>query len=389
MMMRSARGSVATWEIDPPTPPPELDSGSPVAYVVLRAKGLPVGRLVLEPPYPEDPADWSRLASNAARVGLRCLDPDTPGVPAREVAVVVATRNRPDDLDACLSALRRLEAGPGEIIVADSASTDPIEVANIARRHDALLVRLHRPGLSLARNAGAGRASCPFVAFLDDDCRVDPAYLGGLARGFETREVWAVTGQLVPSELDTDAQRLFLRYAHMDRRGFEPRRFEASRAESRHWPLDAWRMGSGGNLAVRRDIFQRLGGFSTSLGLGTPALGGEDLFLLWSVIRAGGQVVYRPDAMAWHRHHRDLRSLRHVMFGYGAGHRAYLRAAARAGATSIRLLDYRLSFWVDRAKRFVRASTGLWNVPADLVIREAAGHLSGGWRARRAEREAT
>jgi glycosyltransferase involved in cell wall biosynthesis len=173
-------------------------------------------------------------------------------------------------------------------VVADSASRDPAAVAAVARGAGARLVRLEKPGLSRARNAGAAAASGSILAFLDDDCRVDPTYLDQLRAGFTDDGVWAVTGLLLPLELDTEAQRLFLRYSHMDRRGFLPRRFDRDSRPSRHWPVDAWQMGSGGNLAVRAARLARLGGFHTALGLGTPARGGEDLFLLWSVVQGGG-----------------------------------------------------------------------------------------------------
>ena len=52
-------------------------------------------------------------------------------------------------------------------------------------------------------------------------------------------------------------------------------------------------MGSGGNLAVRRRALRGWGGFREDLGLGTPARGGEDLFLLWQAIGTGATVVYR------------------------------------------------------------------------------------------------
>ncbi len=384
MSPRTRPGHVTVWDVDSGKGAPAIPDGASIAYVVLRSAGRPVGRVVLEPPYPDDPAFWSEASR-----GMSLPAEPTGGIPGREISVVVATRDRPADLDRCLAALAGLDPAPREVVVADSASADRASVAEVAARRGARLVRLDRPGLSIARNAGAAAATGRIVAFLDDDCLVDPWYLRGIGLGFTADSVWAVTGQLLPAELETEAQRLFLRYSHMDRRGFAPRRFALGRRESRHWPLDAWRMGSGGNLAVRKDPFARLGGFSPALGLGTPSLGGEDLFFLWSVVRAGGEVVYRPDAMAWHRHHPDLDALRRVMFGYGAGHRAYLRAARRAGAPARSVLDYRASFWFDRGKRLLRALTGRWPVPAELVLREAWGHLAGGRLARRAEREAS
>jgi GT2 family glycosyltransferase len=196
-----------------------------------------------------------------------------------------------------------------------------------------------------------------------------------------------VAGQLLPREIATQAQRVFLAYSHMDRRGFEPARFGPGWHPSTYWPVDSWRVGSGGNLAVRSDTFERIGGFPPFLGLGTPARGGEDLFFTWSVLRQGGTAVYRPDAVAWHRHHGTMEALLQVMFGYGAGHAAYLRAARRNGAPLGKVLPYRLSYWYDRIVRLGKSLLGLAPYPVSLVLRELSGSLAGGSLGRRSAEE--
>jgi hypothetical protein len=99
-------------------------------------------------------------------------------------------------------------------------------------------------------------------------------------------------------------------------------------------------------------------------------------------------VVYRPDAMAWHRHHRTWAELERVLFGYGAGHTAYLRAAMKAGAPARTVTLYSLSFLADRCLRVARSLTGQAKVPAGLVLRELAGSVAGPFLGRRAAREA-
>ena len=386
-----------------PLRPPET-AGAELVYLVLRWKGRPVGRLVLEGASPPDAETFRHAVLEAAAAGiffaeLEARDPEPSLARLRSsgeatvspdaVSVVVATRNRPDDLAECLTAIGEMHPAPGEIIVADSASARPDEIARIVIELGARLVRLDEPGLSLARNAAAREVSGSVIAFLDDDCRVDPGWLTALCSGFSDDGVGVVAGQLLPRELHTDAQRLFLRYSHMDRRGFVPHRFQLDAEESPHWPLDVWRIGSGGNLAVRAATFERVGGFRRYLGLGTAARGGEDLFFLWSVLRAGEAAVYRPDAVAWHRHHERLDALHDVMFGYGAGHAAYLRAVREVGAGFVAVLGYRASFWADRLLRLGRSVTGLSPVPAGMVVREMAGSLCGGHLGRRAERDAT
>ena len=391
--MSAATGRVVDWALDvEPLNPPEVARGE-IAYLLLRHRGRPVGRLVVEGG--RGPAGRALVAAarEAAAPGMAAAEAEariartsraqTPG----SISVVVATRNRPDDLRAALGALRALDPPPGEIVVVDSASDDPRAIAAIAEKAGARLLRCDRPGLSLARNAGAAAARGAIVAFLDDDCRVDPGWLGAIARGFEDPGVHAVTGSYAPSELATRAQILFLRYAHMDRRGATAARFSRTSSPSKHWPLDAWRMGSGGNIAVRAEAFRAQGGFRTDLGLGTPALGGEDLCFLWSTVRDGGDVVYRADAMAWHRHHRDLAALRRVMFGYGAGHAAYLRAAVVAGAPPGAARFYEASVAYDRVKRFVAALVAGEPAVAGLVLREAWGMVRGRSLGRRAADE--
>lgn len=384
----SARGVVVDVELDRELALPEAARDAGLAYVVLRWRGRPVARLVLERGE-SDAAAFEARAREIAREPIAFAERERLECPPEpsSVTVVIATRDRPADLDVCLAALRALRPGPGGIVVADSASAEGGVVAAVAARHGARLVRAPRPGLSLARNLGAHAAPGPIVAFLDDDCRVDAGWLEAIRAGFAGDGADCVTGQLLPSELDTEAQTLFLRYAHMDRRGFLPHRFHADTRESRHWPIDVWRCGSGGNLAVRLDTFWHLGGFRPDLGLGTPSLGGEDLFFLWQVLSTGGTVVYRPDAMAWHRHHRSLHALGRVLYGYGAGHAAYLLAARRSGAPAGRVAAYRASFWWDRTKRIGRSLAGLWPVPARLVWREIAGSVAGPRRFRRAAKE--
>jgi GT2 family glycosyltransferase len=378
---RGGRLQIVSIDLETAAWSPAAPHSGEGAYVIGRFRGRPVARRVFEGSLPRGASALAALlraeAEEAIEVARRETKAGRPGTPqATDVGVVIATRNRVEDLRDCLAALGRLDPPPGQIVVADSASDDPGAIVAAAREAGARIVRCDRPGLSLARNAGAAVARSPILAFLDDDCRVDPGWLLALRRGFEDESVAMVTGAFAPAELSTPAQLLYLRTAHMDRRGFLPRRFTREAAPSRHWPLDAWRVGSGGNLAVRASAFAERGGFRLDLGLGTPARGGEDLFMIFDVIRSGRDVVYRPDAMVWHRHHRDLGSLRRVMYGYGAGHRAYVRAVAESGWARRRIALYYASFAYDRAKRLAAAAAALDPRRVGLVVREAAGTVA-------------
>lgn len=99
----------------------------------------------------------------------------SPGT-ARDVTVVVASRNRRDDL---LASLPRHEA---PVVLVDNASTDDT-VAAVREAHPEVTVLTleHNVG-ARARTVGVERAGTEFVAFADDDSWWAP---GDLARAVE------------------------------------------------------------------------------------------------------------------------------------------------------------------------------------------------------------
>ncbi len=201
-------------------------------------------------------------------------------------SIVLSTRDRPDQLAGALLPLKRLRYDSYEVLVVDNApSGDETagrfqEIVGDDPRFRYTLEP--RPGLSRARNRGLAEATHDHVAFTDDDALVDPLWLDGLARGFGRSEnVGCVTGLVPSAQLDTPPQRYF------DQRVWWSAVIEshlydlATRArESRLFPYDAGRIGTGANFAVDRNLMRRLGGFDEALGAGSPTRGGEDSTLL-------------------------------------------------------------------------------------------------------------
>jgi glycosyltransferase involved in cell wall biosynthesis len=91
-----------------------------------------------------------------------------------DLTVCICTHNRPRYLRDCLGGLARQTAGQGAfaVLVVDSGSTGdvPAELAVLAAAiPNASLLRVNRPGVSLARNAGAWACHTPYIAYIDDD----------------------------------------------------------------------------------------------------------------------------------------------------------------------------------------------------------------------------
>jgi len=246
------------------------------------------------------------------------------------VSVVIATRNRPASLVACLDSILAQKHPQFEVVVVDNgpSNDDTREVVSELAMHEPRLryVRESRAGASLARNRGWREAQHPIVAFLDDDVLADPDWLPSMVRGFSRdADVWAVTGRIVANELETPAQHWLEAYGGFDK-GSTPRVFDLNghAVDSPLYPYLPGAFGSGANIAVRRVVLDRLGGFDEALGPGTPARGGEDLAVMASVVLGGGRLAYEPSAVVRHAHHRKYGQLRRVMLGYGIGLGAFL-----------------------------------------------------------------
>ena len=231
------------------------------------------------------------------------------------ISVVVPTRDRPEFLQRCLAALRG-ELRPGdELLVADSASSSAEAVAAIARRYDAELVRLDRPGASAARNAGWQAAHHAVVGFVDDDVRVLPGWADAVRAEFAAPDVAFVTGSVVVPEDQHDAERPVAVTSRTERTPLHPEL--------------AGDLGASANLAVRRDVLEQLGGFDVSLGPGSWAASAEDLELFDRIFRSGQRGVFAPDARAEHDQWRTRRQLIRLDWGYGKGMGVRLARLAR------------------------------------------------------------
>ena len=148
-------------------------------------------------------------------------------------------------------------------------------------------VREGRPGLARAHNAALPHVTGEVVAFTDDDVEVDPHWLRRLTDGFADPRVGCVTGMIFPAEVETPAQAWIEAHAGFGK-GFERQVFDLDehRPDDRLFPFTAGRLGSGANMAFRTSVLLDLGGFDETLGVGTPARGGDDLAAFYDVIRA-------------------------------------------------------------------------------------------------------
>src|SRR6266480_5580198 len=98
-----------------------------------------------------------------------------------DFSIIVPTHNRPQQLAACLDSLAGLDFPRDrfEVVVVDDESAKPLDavVSPFRERLHLVLVRQKQAGPAAARNRGSTEARGCYLAFTDDDCRADSAWL--------------------------------------------------------------------------------------------------------------------------------------------------------------------------------------------------------------------
>ena len=253
----------------------------------------------------------------------------TPTLPT--VTVAICTKDRTDNLTRCLNSLLKLQLPTPdstpqfEILVVDNAPSDDRTQQLVETLPSVRYTREPKPGLDFARNRAIQVATGEVLAYLDDDVVVDRGWFAGLMTAWaENPDAAAFTGLVLPYELETEAQILFEQRGGF-RRGFNKLRYYGQSLPGNPvYPCGAGIFGAGCNMAFRREILLKLGGFDEALDTGAPLPGGGDLDIFYRVVRSDNPLVYEPQYLVFHQHRRELSKLRRQYWSWGAGFMAFV-----------------------------------------------------------------
>jgi GT2 family glycosyltransferase len=205
-----------------------------------------------------------------------------------------------------------------------------------------------------ARNIGAKYSTASILFFLDDDAKVSHKALESAIKKFEDSQVGAVGGPNITLEsagywqyvsglvLSSPVASSAMGWRYR-RAVEEPREVDETRLTSC-------------NLLVRRDVFEKVGGFPEDF------FPGEEIVLLHRIRKAGYKIIYDPCFVAAHRRKGFWGHIKSV-FGYGYGRVRAIRVDREIfkplfAAPSLGLLVYSFSMLYFPA--FVFLSLGYW-----------------------------
>ena len=190
--------------------------------------------------------------------------------------MIIAARNAAATLGATLDALAAQDLGqPFEVIVVDDGSDDTTAAIAAAAPLAVTVVAARGVGPGPARNAGVAAASGVALAFTDADCVPGSGWLRAGLACLERAE-------LVQGAVHADP-------------AASPGPFDRTLRVTRETGLYEC-----ASLFVRRDAFDRAGGFEDWLEarLGKPLA--EDAWLGWRLRRAGARSVFCEEALVHH-----------------------------------------------------------------------------------------
>jgi glycosyltransferase involved in cell wall biosynthesis len=236
-------------------------------------------------------------------------------------SVIIPTRNRPEMLDRCLTALDRqtFPRDGFEVIVVDDGGTVALE-GIVARHAGVRLLRQENRGPAVARNAGIAAGTGEFIVLTDDDCRPESGWLAAYSRAVLEMPGAGLGGDVKPAPengICGDASQLLVSYLY-------------NYTDTR-MPFFCTN-----NVAFPRRLLLEIGGFDETFPL--AAAEDRDICGRWN---ARYPLRRAPEASVVHHQALDFAGFVRQQFRYGRGAFQFHRRRIQRGDGGVRVAPFR------------------------------------------------
>ncbi|MCP4536815.1 MAG: glycosyltransferase family 2 protein [Chloroflexi bacterium] len=215
--------------------------------------------------------------------------------PKASTSIIIVTYNGSAYLEQCLTSVQQDAGTDCEIIIIDNASTDDSADFVQSRYPEVMLVRntINR-GFAAACNQGADIAVGRVLVFLNQDTHVEPGWLSSLARGLDGEEIGLTTSKIL---LMSQPERIHLCGQDVHYTGLVFGRGFLFLADDMNTPKAVAAV-SGASFAVRRQVWEELGGFDETLYMYY-----EETDLSWRAQLVDYKCLYTPGSVVFHDYH--------------------------------------------------------------------------------------
>ncbi|MFC1808723.1 glycosyltransferase family 2 protein [Candidatus Omnitrophota bacterium] len=214
-----------------------------------------------------------------------------------DVSVYVPIRNDFRYLAQCLTSLFSQSYPFAEVLVIDDASSDGLQGwAQGQNEFNIKYIRLEQhKGLAAARNEALKHCTCDYIAAVDADCVLNKDWLSILIKYIQDGKVAGVGGHLF--EVDS------VRFLDLWRKAYLYQTCGTEKATVAYLP--------GCNTLFRKEALNAIEGYNEAY-----YFHHEDTEIGQRLSVAGWQMIYVPDAIAYHNREDTLYSLMRRCWGY-------------------------------------------------------------------------
>lgn len=300
-----------------------------------------------------------------------------------EIALIIATKDRPNSLERLLDSMKRHRVFSRQnlkVVIIDNGLNPP-GTQQVCNNFPVQYFRQPIPGKSQALNKGLQNSDADYIAFIDDDVViVDPDWIDRLLAPFLQKDkVGYVSGQVRAFELRTRAQIAWEKKGGLSK-GEMPKCFDHKdfrRLRFRGFPVN--KIAAGANCMISREALHTVGLFDPLLGPGAVTRHGESLDYCYRVLLNGFETHYNPQSIVAHSHPSSTKDLikKHLIYGLGdaAIHTKFL----------LQYHDFRSLFellWgrnLELTYRLIRSITGRYPLPPMALVAGLIGLMLGPW----------
>jgi GT2 family glycosyltransferase len=264
-----------------------------------------------------------------------------------KISVVMCTRDRHETVGQALESVAECDYAGFDIHVMDQSTNDLTReiVQQLAKRFEAkcpiVYHHLDKAGLSRAYNEGMRVCDGEIIAGTDDDVIVPKDWLAQIALAFEADpQAGLLYGQVLVPESLKDA----------DKNGMVVPSLPFTRPERLVKGKGFKVFGMGANMAIRRTLLDRVGGFDEALGGGGPLRSSQDFDFAYRTYRAGMAILLAPQVHVDHYGTRTVAQWPQTLKAYGVGDGAFYSKHIRCGDPLALWLFTKMLVWLGARK---------------------------------------
>lgn len=221
----------------------------------------------------------------------------------KKYSFIIPVFNRPAEVDELLASLARQDTSRLEAVVVEDGSTLPCRdvCGKYAGRLDLHYYAKPNSGPGMSRNYGVERACGKYVIVLDSDVVLPDGYLDAVDAELMARPADAFGGPDRAHSSFTPTQKAisYSMTSFFTTGGIRGGKKKLDKFYPRSY-----------NMGVRRDVYLRLGGFSSMRF-------GEDIDFSIRIFKAGCSCRLFPGAWVWHKRRTDFRKFFRQVFNSG------------------------------------------------------------------------